>query len=148
MHPKTVTSFFTELSKIASLEKTSLDATVLGRIADKAAKRGWSGARETKSIMRLAKREGQAIGKATGAHPSHSPTMFADTAIKAAPQNPTRVARPPAPAAGGTMPGVRPNSVQPPSNPSSNFRRNLAIGGGLAAAGGMVGYAMPHRQRQ
>ncbi len=50
-----------------------------------------------------------------------------------------------------SVPQTRVNAPTPqasPANHSGNFRRNLAIGGGLAAAGGMVGYAMPHRQRQ
>ncbi len=139
MHPKTISSFIDELTKIAGV-----DAAMFSRIADKAAKRGWSGARETQSIRRLSKGLGRAETRAMGHHPTHSPTMFADTAIKAAPQNPTRVARPQgaAPAAGGTQAGVMPKSLKP----AGNMRRNLALGGAAAAAGGLAGYSMGHQQ--
>lgn len=141
MHPITIASFVDELSKIAH-EKIAIDAAMFERIGAKAVKRGWSGAREGQAIRRLAKAEGRAVGKATGAHSTHSPTMFADTAIKQVPQNPTRVARPGA-VPGGTQAGVMPNSIKP----SGNLRKNLAIGGAAAATGAMAGYAMPHRQQ-
>lgn len=159
---QTVEAFFDELVKIAGINKTALNAQVLQSIAAKGAKRGWSGARETKSIMRLAKREGQAVSKAVGG--VHSPEAFAHTAVRPSAHNPTVAARG-APAMGGTQANVVPQSVPaaggalakvaPKPAPAaasagggSNLRRQLAMGGAVAGGGMMVGHAMGNRQQQ
>jgi hypothetical protein len=164
LHKVTVASFFDELEKIA------VDAKMFARIADKAAKRGWSGARETQSIRRIAKAEGRRMEKVFG--PSHLPEHVLD---------PTKVSRP---AAGGTVSGRGPKPSTPVGDKTgvlptphgqasapqpqttgqtqsqrpaaqtqqtqkpqgSKLMKGLAIGGGVVGAG-MLGHAMPQQQQ-
>jgi hypothetical protein len=64
----TLTAFENELEKIA------LDTNVLGRISAKAAKRGWSPAREMLSTRQLMKAEGNQLAKAApGLGATHMP---------------------------------------------------------------------------
>ena len=64
----TLTAFENELEKIA------LDANMLNRISAKAAKRGWSPAREMLSTRQLMKAEGNQLAKvAPGSGATHMP---------------------------------------------------------------------------
>lgn len=144
-------SFFDELEKIA------VDAKMFARIADKAAKRGWSGAREAQSVRRIATAEGRHVQKAMGS--VRLPGHVAD---------PTKISRP---AIGGTVSGRAPKphaQTSPPADFTRNQRaptaspqqprqapapakgglmKRLALGGGVLGAGVLAGHAMPQHQQ-
>ncbi len=129
MDSVTIASFMEELDEISSKEKRALDTAALRRISDKALSRGWSGARETKSIMRLTKAEGRLGAK-------KFPHLYGDAAetVRKAP-SPTVVQR------------ARPTPGTTSKRPPSNLRRNLALGG--AVVGGMAaGNMMSHHPQQ
>lgn len=167
----TVASFFDELEKIA------VDAKMFARIADKAAKRGWSGARESQSIRRIAKAEGRRMEKVFG--PAHIPEWHDATKVTRRPAVPegTRAGvLPKSQSPVGDKTGVLPSPhgqastpppnalartqaptqsqrppAQPPQGPQtqkpSRLRSGLALGGAVLGAG-MIGHAMPQHQQQ
>lgn len=146
MDSVTISAFMEELEKIA------ISADVIARVGDKALKRGWSGARETKSLSRLMKAEGKA-GKGAIMNPhawepkgysphgttAISPQQTVAQRAKPSMQAQTVVQR----GAPQTTPGTQ---TQMPARPS-NLRRNLAMGG--AVVGGMAaGHMMQQHQPQ
>lgn len=169
MDSVTIAAFFEELEKLedeAGKEKKAIDAQTMRRIGEKAVQRGWSGARETKSIMRLAKAEGRAAGakilnphvlEGIGHQTPPTARQMAGTVSHRAP-----TPRPAAAAPGmeSTTAGVIPKAIgsnpthigqAPQASPvvqASNLRRNLALGGAAVGGGMIAGHMLPHHQQQ
>lgn len=133
MNATSIVGFYDEMTKIA----LSLSADQIRRVSEKGAKRGWTAARESKSIKRLLSRD------------SRPEFYAANKARKAASEVPsTRVSRPP------RKPPTSSSAEKPKAPPAPSFRGKLkrfapkaAIGTGGIGAGAEAEH-LHHKKRE